>query len=76
MSENQPFDFLKIAGHGSIIPKPYLLVLSSKKKEDRTMFCFWQMVFFKMEKVQNLKVFLLLNFVNKFKFFRIFRILS
>jgi hypothetical protein len=46
MSENQPFDFLKMAGHGSIIPKPYLLVLSSKKKEDRTMFCFWQMFFF------------------------------
>jgi hypothetical protein len=40
MSENQSFDFLKIASHGSIIPRPYLPIFSSKKTEDRTMFCF------------------------------------
>jgi len=28
MSENQSFDFLKIVSHGSLIPKPYLSVLS------------------------------------------------
>jgi hypothetical protein len=62
MSENQPFDFLKIAGHGSIIPKPYLLVLSSKKKEDRTMFCFWQMVFFQNGKSSEFKSFSIVKF--------------
>jgi hypothetical protein len=46
MNENQSFDFLKIVGHGSIIPIPYLLVFSSKKKEDRTNVLFWQMFFF------------------------------
>jgi hypothetical protein len=40
MSEIQSFDFLKIVSHGSIIPKPYLSVLSFKRREDRTLFCF------------------------------------
>jgi len=38
MNENQSFDFLKIASHGSIIPRPYLLVFSSEKKENRILF--------------------------------------
>jgi hypothetical protein len=36
MNENWSFDFLKIVGHGSIIPRPYLPIFSSKKREDRT----------------------------------------
>ncbi len=40
MSENQSFDFLKIVGQGSIISRACLLVLSSKKREDKTKFYF------------------------------------
>jgi hypothetical protein len=40
MSENQSFDFLKIVGQGSIISRAYLLVFSSKKREDKTTFHF------------------------------------
>jgi hypothetical protein len=69
MSENQPFDFLKIAGHGSIIPKPYLLVLSLKKKEDRTMF------FFQNGKFQDFKGFRMF-FYKEILFFGIHQILS
>jgi hypothetical protein len=50
MNENQAFDFLKIAGHGSIIPRPYLPVLFSKKRGDRTMFCFDKCFFSKWQK--------------------------
>jgi hypothetical protein len=55
MNENQFFDFMKIAGHGSIIPRLYLPVLSSKKREDRTMFCFGKCFVFKMAKIQDFK---------------------
>jgi hypothetical protein len=58
MSENRSFDFLKIVGHGSIIPKLYLLVLFTKKKEDRIiMFCFGKCFFSKWQKIKILKVF-------------------
>ncbi len=46
MNENWSFDFLKIVGHGSIIPRPYLPIFSSRKREDRTNVLFWQMFFF------------------------------
>jgi hypothetical protein len=45
MSENQSFDFLKIADQGSIILRSYLLVLSLEKKENRTTFYFGKYVF-------------------------------
>jgi hypothetical protein len=56
-NENQSFDFLKIAGHGSIIRRPYLLVLSLRKREDKTVFCFGKCFFFKMAKIQDFKGF-------------------
>jgi hypothetical protein len=46
MNENWSFDFLKIVGHGSIIPRPYLPIFSSQKREDRTNVLFWQINFF------------------------------
>jgi len=57
MSENQSFDFLKIVSHGSLIPKPYLSVLSLKKREDKTLFCFGKCCFSKWQKLRILKVF-------------------
>jgi hypothetical protein len=59
MSENQSFDFMKIVGHGSIIPRPYLLVISWKKREDRTNVCFIlaNVLFFKMVNIQDFKGF-------------------
>jgi hypothetical protein len=57
MSENQSFEFLKISSHGSIIPRPYLQVFSTKKEEDRMVFCFGKCFFFKMAKFKVLKVF-------------------
>jgi hypothetical protein len=47
-SENQFFHFLKIASHGSIIH--YLPALSSKKREDETLFCFGKWFFFQKGK--------------------------
>ncbi len=32
MIENWSFDFLKIAGHGSMMPRPYLPIFSSKRR--------------------------------------------
>jgi len=40
MNENRSFDFLKIAGHGSIIPRPYLSIFSLEKEKIEQMFCF------------------------------------
>jgi hypothetical protein len=57
MSENQSFYFLKIAGHGFIIPRPYLPILSSKIREDRTMFFFGKCFFSKWQNFKILKVF-------------------
>jgi hypothetical protein len=45
MSENQSFDFLKIADQGSIILRSYLLVLSSEKKEKITTIYFGKYFF-------------------------------
>jgi hypothetical protein len=53
MSENRSFDFLKIAGHGSIMPRPYLPIFSSKRKEDKTHVLFWQMFFFFFQNGKN-----------------------
>jgi hypothetical protein len=64
-SENQPFHFLKIVGHGSIIP--YLPVLSSKKREDRTLLCFWPKKKFKMAKIQGFKGCQSSNFLKIFE---------
>jgi hypothetical protein len=62
MNENQSSNFLKIVNHGSIISKPYLLVLFSKKREYRTMFCFGKCWFSKWQKIRVLKAF---NFQSK-----------
>jgi hypothetical protein len=75
MSENQSFNFLKIAGHGSIIPRPYLPILSSKNREDRTMFCFGFFLF-KMANIQYFNCFSVAKNFKIFKIFRIFQILS
>jgi hypothetical protein len=55
MSENQSFGFLKIAGYGSIIPTPYLLVFPSKKRRlDSVVLAIF---FSKWQKFRILKVF-------------------
>jgi hypothetical protein len=58
--ENQSFDFLKIAGHGSIIPRPYRPILSLKKRKDRTVFVLTN-VFFQNDKNSGFKKFQLSN---------------
>jgi hypothetical protein len=52
-STNRSFDFLKIVGHGSILPRPYLPMFSSKRREDKTNVFFWQMFFFSLPKWQK-----------------------
>jgi hypothetical protein len=46
MNENRSFDFLKIAGHGSIIPRPYLPIFPLKKEKIEQMFCFDECILF------------------------------
>jgi hypothetical protein len=54
MSENQSFDFLKIVGHGSIIPRLYLLVLFWKKKKIEQCFVLAN-VFFSVKMTKKLR---------------------
>jgi len=60
MSENTSFHFLKIAGHGCMMPAPYLLIFSLKKREDKTKCFVLANVFFsflpKWQKFRILKV--------------------
>jgi hypothetical protein len=76
MNENQSFDFLKIVGHGYIIPRPYLPILSSKKREDRTVFCLGKCFFSKWQKNQDFKSFQLPSFFKYLNFLEFRQILS
>jgi hypothetical protein len=79
MSENTSFHFLKIAGHGCMMPAPYLLIFSLKKREDKTNVLFWQMFFFfpsKVAKTQDFKGFRSPNLEKIFKILRIHQILA
>jgi len=71
MSENRSFRFLKIARRGSLMPRPYLPIFSSKTREDKTNVLFWRMFFFffffKIAKNKDFKNFSLQNFKKKFK---------
>jgi len=56
------------------MPRPYLPIFSSKRREDKTNVLFWQMLFFffsKMAKIQDFKIFQLPNLEKIFQNLRI-----
>jgi len=61
MSENSSFHFLKIAGHGCMMPTPYLLIFSLERRKDKTNVLFWQMFSFFLPKWQKFKILKVFN---------------